>query len=208
MEEPVYLDKANRHLEGIRPLEGVKKWKKKRSAQGELPKSLSREIEEKKSAKGIPGAAFVKSEYQVACPKLCFLYTVERGQQKVFIEGSGAIGRAEKNDVCIVEDSVSRNHALIDLREGKFFLKDVGSSNGTFMELPSHSNLRKSDCFHIGEHEFEVVHLAVKKNGTFELKLLTKGHKNQPTLSFYGEREVLVGRKGQNVKLPLTGPGI
>ena len=60
-------------MHAIRPLEGVKKWNKKPS-QKEMPRSLSNQIEEKiiPKEKGIPGAAFVKSEYLVASPKLCF----------------------------------------------------------------------------------------------------------------------------------------
>jgi len=37
------------------------------------------------------------------------------------------------NDVCIAEDTISSQHASIEYREGSFFLKDLRSANGTFV---------------------------------------------------------------------------
>ena len=44
------------------------------------------------------------------------------------------IGRdAKANDICIAEETVSSQHATIEYREGCFFLRDLRSSNGTFV---------------------------------------------------------------------------
>jgi diguanylate cyclase (GGDEF)-like protein len=42
------------------------------------------------------------------------------------------VGRDETCEICLNEDSVSRRHASIESRHGQPFLKDLGSTNGTF----------------------------------------------------------------------------
>ena len=71
---------------------------------------------------------------------------------KAPIEGSVTIGRkAEGTDIVIdYEKSVSARHCRISVRDGKFYVEDLGSSNGTLingipvmeeMELYSESTL-------------------------------------------------------------------
>jgi pSer/pThr/pTyr-binding forkhead associated (FHA) protein len=43
------------------------------------------------------------------------------------------IGRLEENDVALDKPTVSRRHALISRREGRWFVEDRGSSNGTYL---------------------------------------------------------------------------
>jgi pSer/pThr/pTyr-binding forkhead associated (FHA) protein len=55
-------------------------------------------------------------------------------QEFVLTEGSTAsIGRLENNDICIPEQHVSRQHAVINYRDGIFMITDLGSANGTFV---------------------------------------------------------------------------
>lgn len=52
----------------------------------------------------------------------------------VLAEGATAsIGRIESNDICIPEQHVSRQHAVINFRDGVFMVTDLGSANGTFV---------------------------------------------------------------------------
>lgn len=44
-----------------------------------------------------------------------------------------SIGRRSSNDVCIPDLSVSGNHALISLEKGLFWLEDLNSTNGTYI---------------------------------------------------------------------------
>lgn len=48
-------------------------------------------------------------------------------------EGGASIGRHEDNDITLSDDSLSRFHARIEYRHGKFFIQDLGSSNGVFV---------------------------------------------------------------------------
>ena len=55
-------------------------------------------------------------------------------QEYVLTEGATAtIGRMETNDIVIPEQHVSRQHAVINYRDGIFIITDLGSANGTFV---------------------------------------------------------------------------
>jgi pSer/pThr/pTyr-binding forkhead associated (FHA) protein len=55
-------------------------------------------------------------------------------QEFVLTEGATAtIGRQAGNDICIPEQHVSRQHAVINYRDGIFMISDLGSANGTFV---------------------------------------------------------------------------
>ncbi|MBN8619885.1 MAG: FHA domain-containing protein [Anaerolineae bacterium] len=55
-------------------------------------------------------------------------------QEYVLMEGATAsIGRQAGNDICIPEQHVSRQHAVISYRDGIFMIADSGSANGTFV---------------------------------------------------------------------------
>jgi pSer/pThr/pTyr-binding forkhead associated (FHA) protein len=52
----------------------------------------------------------------------------------VLVEGATAtIGRSSNNDIQIAEQHVSRQHAVINYRDGIFMITDLGSSNGVFV---------------------------------------------------------------------------
>jgi two-component system, NtrC family, response regulator HydG len=54
--------------------------------------------------------------------------------ERVFpLQGKTHIGRSPGNDVVLDAAGVSRNHALIEQQENRFFLVDEGSTNGTFI---------------------------------------------------------------------------
>jgi pSer/pThr/pTyr-binding forkhead associated (FHA) protein len=58
----------------------------------------------------------------------------EATNEFVLTEGATAsIGRTEANDICIPEQHVSRQHAVINFRDGIFMVTDLGSANGTFV---------------------------------------------------------------------------
>jgi adenylate cyclase len=65
------------------------------------------------------------------------------------------IGRTEQNTVVLVDDMVSRNHAMIQqLDGGEFFLIDMGSRNGSFVNgrrLAAPVALRDGDRLSFGE---------------------------------------------------------
>jgi class 3 adenylate cyclase len=69
--------------------------------------------------------------------------TLEVSKQKPTV----SIGRGRNNDVVMDHHMVSREHARIDYKHGKFYVSDF-SSNGTYIELQGGTRtlLKKSDC--------------------------------------------------------------
>lgn len=55
------------------------------------------------------------------------------GEEFMLTEASNSIGRTEDNYILLSEDSISRNHAKIINSNLNYFLIDLGSSNGTFV---------------------------------------------------------------------------
>jgi len=68
------------------------------------------------------------------------------------------IGRSDKNHVVIADDLASRHHAMLQRsEEGQFYITDLGSSNGTFVNgarISAPVILHPGDRVSIGNHEF------------------------------------------------------
>ena len=50
-----------------------------------------------------------------------------------FVEGRSRIGRSEESDVFLVDPSVSRTHAVVEVDGAEPVVRDLGSTNGTFV---------------------------------------------------------------------------
>lgn len=50
-------------------------------------------------------------------------------------EDGAKIGRHSSNQILILDESISRYHAEIKFENGVFFLKDIGSTTGTFIKI-------------------------------------------------------------------------
>ena len=67
----------------------------------------------------------------------------ENNKNKWHIVEEAKIGRHSSNQIIILEESVSRYHACMSQKEGKFYLKDVGSTTGSFLKIKSSINLKE-----------------------------------------------------------------
>ncbi len=74
------------------------------------------------------------------------------------IDGATRVGRSRESDIFLVDPSVSRNHALLDVREGNLVVRDAGSTNGTFVngERVQVRTLRPGDRVAFGKTEMLV----------------------------------------------------
>ncbi|MCA9904662.1 MAG: FHA domain-containing protein [Anaerolineae bacterium] len=55
-------------------------------------------------------------------------------EELLLAEGASVtIGRADSNDIVVKEQRISRQHAVINYRDGVFMLSDLGSANGVFV---------------------------------------------------------------------------
>ena len=61
-------------------------------------------------------------------------YLESPGRESIVIHGNCSLGRSPKSAVVLDSPKVSRRHAIINLQNvGEFWLIDLGSSNGTFL---------------------------------------------------------------------------
>ena len=67
------------------------------------------------------------------------------------------IGRSSSADVPVVDDRVSQQHALIEVRDTGHVVRDLGSTNGTFVnnQRVHEAALRDGDLIQVGETVFE-----------------------------------------------------
>jgi len=68
------------------------------------------------------------------------------------------IGRTPQTDLQVDDGSISRRHARVDQREGRWFLVDLGSSNGSLRngERLKEFELRPGDLVTLGAVAFQV----------------------------------------------------
>ncbi len=80
------------------------------------------------------------------------------------------IGRTSDLDLVLAEDMVSRKHAKIFFREGAFWIQDLGSTNGTFVngEKVKKAQLAEGDRLLIGGSILKIVDDASKGEQTEE----------------------------------------
>jgi pSer/pThr/pTyr-binding forkhead associated (FHA) protein len=80
-----------------------------------------------------------------------------RGAEFVLRGAETTIGRDPDADVPIDEPSASRRHALIVRKRDGFYLRDLGSTNGTYLFgllRGQEKRLMEGDRFRIGRTEF------------------------------------------------------
>jgi two-component system cell cycle response regulator len=82
----------------------------------------------------------------------------ELGRRYVIEEDELTIGRDVKNSVVVDLDNVSRRHAKICVRDAKYFVVDLGSTNGTYLndeEVLEETPLRSGDFVKVGGSIFK-----------------------------------------------------
>lgn len=81
------------------------------------------------------------------------------GRRHVLDQEVITIGRDRENDIVLDSDSVSRRHARVEHREGRIYLTDLDSTNGTYVnddnEPVRDCQLRRGDQVKIGDTIFK-----------------------------------------------------
>lgn len=65
--------------------------------------------------------------------KLIVIYGDHLGKQYLLGPKRMLIGRTDRSDILIDDSSVSRKHASIERKDGRFILEDLKSTNGTLI---------------------------------------------------------------------------
>lgn len=74
-------------------------------------------------------------------------------------EGDVSFGRSKQNDICILDDKLSRYHGRIVNAGGNLELEDYNSTNGTLLNgevVSGKISLSGGDLIIIGDHSFQV----------------------------------------------------
>ncbi len=79
------------------------------------------------------------------------------GKRQVMGNETLRVGRERGNQIVLPSDSVSRRHCRIDKRKASWFIKDLGSTNGTYVndELIEEYQLRRGDQIKVGDTIFK-----------------------------------------------------
>ena len=80
------------------------------------------------------------------------------GKKYPLEENEFTIGREEGNHIVVDLDNVSRRHAMIIRKQGRMFVKDLGSTNGTYLndqEVTQETPLRSGDLIKVGGSIFK-----------------------------------------------------
>ncbi len=91
--------------------------------------------------------------------KIVILRGPELGRQFPLEKDRNTLGRNVDCAIPLAGKQISRQHALVHQRDGKYYLEDLGSANGTFMNGERMSpgvsvNLTDQDTFQIGPYLF------------------------------------------------------
>ena len=62
------------------------------------------------------------------------------------------IGRSSGCELVLADDTVSRHHAELRFEDGRWLLRDLGSSNGTYINgrLVTEAEVRRGDVVYLG----------------------------------------------------------
>lgn len=83
---------------------------------------------------------------------------LEEGVTQPFAEDRITIGRRTDNQVMLDADNISRNHVAIERREGKYYVSDLESANGTYLneERVEMAELHDGDRLRVGNYTLVV----------------------------------------------------
>jgi adenylate cyclase len=100
-------------------------------------------------------------------PDDCIAWLEDEGGNSLPIRGVCSIGRSASNQIPLVDDRVSRRHAVIQAQqEGEFWLVDFGSRNGTFLNdkrIAQPTRLHPGARVRIGRFQFVFHHRAASQ---------------------------------------------
>eukprot|EP00826_Nyctotherus_ovalis_P063993 TRINITY_DN9381_c0_g1_i4.p1 TRINITY_DN9381_c0_g1~~TRINITY_DN9381_c0_g1_i4.p1 ORF type:complete len:338 (+),score=70.82 TRINITY_DN9381_c0_g1_i4:224-1237(+) len=116
------------------------------------------------------------------------------GNEWIITETCNVLGKSSSpNTVTLVDGYLSSKHCQLITSEGKIYIKDLGSTNGTFVMTKEPTELSVDSIFKMGNNEFKVVSIGEQgvlrcSEGVMEGKLFEVKR---------GE-ELTVGRKKEN----------
>jgi len=86
------------------------------------------------------------------------IYPMVKGEYPATPRGAFYIGRINGNDMIMPDYAISKRHAIIDIEDGAYYIRDAGSTNGTKLNRSrlgkKRSQLRDKDVVSFARYEF------------------------------------------------------
>jgi len=79
------------------------------------------------------------------------------------------IGRHSTNQIVIFDESVSRYHADIFFQDEKFFLRDIGSTTGTFLKITEPIEIKMDLIIEVGSYQLIVSKIFIEEDPDMEI---------------------------------------
>lgn len=97
--------------------------------------------------------------------------TTALGDLSLIVDDSLSVGRGSDNDVVLGSKEVSRNHAVLSVANAELYVKDLDSSNGTFInderiESNKSTLVKAEDRLGFASFEFQVTSLTAESTET------------------------------------------
>jgi pSer/pThr/pTyr-binding forkhead associated (FHA) protein len=95
-----------------------------------------------------------------------------QGMEYLIQKESTVLGRDQSADIALKDPKISRQHASIFCRDGRYSLKDLESTNGTLMNGAriQQTDLSHGDKFRIGDTTLQFILQDTGTVETFEIK--------------------------------------
>jgi len=80
------------------------------------------------------------------------------GPQAIDLRPANSLGRHPNNSIQLLDKIVSKEHCIVEMREGQFLLRDLGSLNGTYIngEKISEAPLKPGQTLRFGQVELRI----------------------------------------------------
>ena len=86
------------------------------------------------------------------------IYPLVKGEYPATPRGSFYIGRINGNDMIMPDYAISKRHAIIDIEDGAYYIRDTGSTNGTKLNgsrlSKKPTQIRDKDVVSFARYEF------------------------------------------------------
>jgi len=111
--------------------------------------------------------------------KLISISGANRGQSYVLSEKT-TLGRKEDNNIVLSSSKISKNHCVLEIKNNELTVKDLNSSNGTFVNgfLVQEKKLISGDQILVGNFVFQVVNTQSNKKINHE-QVIVKNEKSE-----------------------------
>ena len=119
------------------------------------------------------------------------------------------IGRTATVDIPVIDERVSQTHAKVVLQDGRHFVEDLGSTNGTFVNnqpLTGPRKLQDGDLIQVGETVFEYISYS-ERNLTITVRGTSKDNDAVPANLRAGAKEALNRARQDPTPAPGAGTG-